>query len=49
MKKFVWSRILKFEKRDIFNHQDNVVYNQMTTDGFSCSLLLVSKNKEYGE
>ena len=48
----VWSKILKLEKRSIFNHKDYVFYNQITTDGFSCSLLFILKkykDKEYGD
>jgi len=41
--KHVWSKILKLEKRSIFNHKDYVFYNQITTDGFSCSLLFILK------
>ena len=41
--KHVWSKILKLEKRIIFNHKDYVFYNQITTDGFSCSLLFILK------
>jgi hypothetical protein len=50
--KHVWSKILKLEKKSIFNHKDYIFYNQMTTDGFSCSLLFILKkykNKEYGD
>ena len=50
--KHVWSKILKLEKRSIFNHKDYVFYNQITTDGFSCSLLFILKkykDKEYGD
>ncbi len=41
--KHVWSKILKLEKRSIFNHKEYVFYNQITTDGFSCSLLFILK------
>jgi hypothetical protein len=41
--KHIWSKILKLEKRSIFNHKDYVFYNQITTDGFSCSLLFILK------
>ncbi len=41
--KHVWSKILKLEKRSIFNHKDYIFYNQITTDGFSCSLLFILK------
>ena len=50
--KHVWNKILKLEKRSIFNHKDYVFYNQITTDGFSCSLLFILKkykDKEYGD
>jgi hypothetical protein len=50
--KHVWSKILKLEKRSIFNNKDYVFYNQMTTDGFSCCLLFILKkykDKEYGD
>jgi len=50
--KHVWSKILKLEKRSIFNHKDYVFYNQLTTDGFSCSLLFILKkykDKKYGD
>ena len=40
---------IKIRKKNIFNHEDYVFYNQMTIDGFSCSLLFKLKNtKEYG-
>lgn len=42
--KHVWSKILKLEKRSIFNHKDYIFYNQISTDGFSCSLLFILKN-----
>ena len=48
----VWSKILKLEKRSIFDNQEYVFYNQMTTDGFSCCLLFILKkykDKEYGD
>ena len=50
--KHVWSKILKIEKNSIFNNKDYVFYNQITTDGFSCSLLFILKkykDKEYGD
>jgi hypothetical protein len=49
--KHIWSKILKIEKRNIFNNKDYVFYNQITTDGFSCGLLFILKkykNKEFG-
>lgn len=51
-KKHIWSKILKIEKRNIFNNKDYVFYNQITTDGFSCGLLFILKkykNKEFGD
>lgn len=58
--KHIWSKILKLEKRSIFkndfidNSKDNdyVFYNQISTDGFSCSLLFIQnkyKNKKFGD
>jgi hypothetical protein len=50
--KHIWSKILKLEKRSIFNDNKYVFYNQMSTDGFSCSLLFILKeykDKEYGD
>jgi len=50
--KHIWSKILKLEKRSIFNNNKYVFYNQMSTDGFSCSLLFILKeykDKEYGD
>jgi len=50
--KHVWSKILKLEKRSIFQNKDYVFYNQITTDGFSCCLLFILKkykDKEYGD
>jgi hypothetical protein len=47
-----WSKILKLEKGSIFNDKDYVFYNQIITDGFSCSLLFILKkykDKEYGD
>ena len=48
----IWSKILKLEKRSIFNDKEYVFYNQIITDGFSCSLLFILKkykDKEYGD
>jgi hypothetical protein len=48
----IWSKILKLEKKHIFKQKDYVFYNQIITDGFSCSLLFILKkykNKVYGE
>lgn len=50
--KYIWSKILKLEKRSIFNDNKYIFYNQMSTDGFSCSLLFILKeykDKEYGD
>lgn len=48
----IWSKILKLEKRSIFNNDDYVFYNQIMTDGFSCSLLFIRKefkDKKFGD
>jgi|UniRef100_A0A6C0IRX9 hypothetical protein len=48
----IWSKLLKLEKKHIFKQKDYVFYNQIITDGFSCSLLFIMKkykNKKYGE
>jgi len=48
----IWSKILRLEKKDIFKQKNYVFYNQIITDGFSCSLLFILKkykNKEYGD
>jgi hypothetical protein len=48
----IWSKLLKLEKRSIFNHKDYIFYNQLSTDGFSCCLLFIHKkykDKEYGD
>lgn len=50
--KHIWSKIIKLEKKDIFNHNEYVFYNQIITDGFSCSLLFILKkykNKVFGD
>ena len=50
--KHIWSKILKLEKKDIFKQKEYVFYNQIITDGFSCSLLFILKkykNKVFGE
>jgi hypothetical protein len=50
--KHVWYKLLKLEKQSIFNHKDYIFYNQISTDGFSCSLLFIHKkykDKEYGD
>ena len=48
----IWSKILKLEKKHIFQQKEYVFYNQIITDGFSCSLLFILKkykDKEYGD
>ena len=48
----IWSSILKLEKRSIFNNDKYVFYHQISTDGFSCSLLFILKkykNKVFGD
>jgi len=48
----IWSKILKLEKNSIFNNKNYIFYNQIITDGFSCSLLFILKkykNKEFGD
>jgi hypothetical protein len=48
----IWSKILKLEKKTIFKQQEYVFYNQIITDGFSCSLLFILKkykNKVFGD
>ena len=40
----IWSKILKLEKKTIFQQKEYVFYNQIITDGFSCSLLFILKN-----
>ena len=50
--KHIWSKILKLEKKDIFKQKEYVFYNQIITDGFSCSLLFILKkykNKVFGD
>ena len=50
--KHLWSQLLKLEKRKIFNQNGYVFYNQLLTDGFSCSLLFILekyKDKKFGE
>jgi len=49
---YVWSKILKNEKRSIFNDKKYVFYNQIITDGFNCCLLFILKkykNKKFGD
>jgi hypothetical protein len=48
----IWSKILKLEKKEIFQQKEYVFYNQIVTDGVSCSLLFILKkykNKVYGD
>jgi len=50
--KHIWSKILKLEKKDIFKQKEYVFYNQIITDGFSCSVLFILKkykNKVFGD
>ena len=50
--KHIWSKILKLEKKDIFKQKEYVFYNQIITDGFSCSLLFILKkykDKVFGD
>lgn len=50
--KHIWSKILKLEKRSIFEQNNYIFYNQMSTDGFSCSLLFILKkykDKKFGD
>jgi hypothetical protein len=48
----IWNKILKLEKKDIFKQKEYVFYNQIITDGFSCSLLFILKkykDKVFGD
>ena len=50
--KHIWNKILKLEKNDIFKQKEYVFYNQIITDGFSCSLLFILKkykDKVFGD
>jgi hypothetical protein len=50
--KHIWCKILKLEKKDIFTQKQYVFYNQIITDGFSCSLLFILKkykDKVFGD
>ena len=50
--KHIWSKILKLEKKYIFKQNEYVFYNQIITDGFSCSLLFILKkykDKVFGD
>lgn len=47
----IWSKILKLENRRIFNQRGYKFYNQISTDGISCSILFIREdlyNKKYG-
>ena len=44
-------KILKIEKRSIFNSNEYIFYNQIITDGFNCCLLFILKkykDKKFG-
>jgi len=48
----IWSKILKLEKRSIFNNKNYVFYHQIITDGFNCCLLFILKkykDKKFGD
>ena len=48
----IWSKIIKLEKKPIFKQNEYVFYNQIITDGFSCSLLFILKkykDKVFGD
>ena len=48
----IWSKILKLEKRSIFNNKEYVFYHQIITDGFNCCLLFILKkykDKKFGD
>jgi len=45
--KHVWKEILKIENDSIFKQPDYVFYNQIQTDGISCSILFIKK--EYAD
>ena len=50
--KHIWGKILKLEKKNIFQQKEYVFYNQIITDGFSCSLLFILKkykDKVFGD
>lgn len=47
-----WRSVLKLETKSIFNQKQYIYYNQLLTDGISCSLLFIHKdyyNKTYGQ
>ena len=51
-KKHIWSKIFKLEKKPIFKQKEYIFYNQIITDGFSCSLLFILKkykDKVFGD
>jgi len=48
----IWSKIIKLERKPIFKQNEYVFYNQIITDGFSCSLLFILKkykDKVFGD
>jgi len=50
--KHIWSKILKLEKKPIFKQKEYIFYNQIITDGFSCSILFILKkykDKVFGD
>lgn len=50
--KHAWSQILKIEKRSVFEQGDYRFYNQIMTNGHSCSMLFIRKdyyNKKFGQ
>jgi hypothetical protein len=50
--KHTWQEILKLENKGIFKHKGYKFYNQIQTDGYSVSLLLIREdyyNKTYGK
>jgi len=50
--KHIWSKILKLEKKPIFKQKEYIFYNQIITDGFTCSLLFILKkykDKVFGD
>jgi len=50
--KHAWIEVLKVENRGIFKHPKHIFFNQIQTDGISCSLLFIRKDyyrKTYGQ
>ena len=45
--KHAWERILKFNRKDLFKHKNYVFFNQISTDGVSCTLLFIRKDHEH--